>query len=155
MKVLSILFLLLFSWNSQASDFALSVQNSMMTGSGAYGDVSMGIIEPFSPQTFCNSFSAPNTCSVVNNNRDLNVTLSFGYLVEIFTTGSIDISFSADNGLNNTVGQFQNLTLPSNIYNAGDQTTGSMDVSFQIPMFGPNSNSDYGLLLTIDVVYNP
>ncbi len=155
MKVWVILFLTLFSSSLFAQDFKLSVQNSMMTGSGNTGALDMGVIQPFSPQDFCNNFSSPNTCSVINNNKTLSINLSFGYLVEIFTTGNIDISFSADNGLNNTVTPFQNLSLPSSIFSAGDQTTGSMDISFEIPMFGPNSGAEYGMLLLIDVVYNP
>lgn len=155
-KILVLLFIGFSTHLAHAQNVLINVSNSMLTStSTAAGYIDLGTFDPFDPEFNCNSFTSPNTCSA--NGRDpVSVTLSFDYDIEINSGSSgIDLNFSADNGLGGSVGSFTNLSLPSGLYNLQNTATGSFDVSFDIPLFGPQSQYQYGMDIVIDVTVNP
>jgi hypothetical protein len=154
-KLLSIIF---FSFLCQQVNAAslVSVSNNMMTSTGEFGSLSLGTFDPFNPEINCNTFSAPNTCTA--NGRDpVNISLVFNYNVSLdaLTGSSIDLFFTVNNGLGGATGEFINVVPPSNIFFLQDGSVGSFDLSFDIPLFGPQSRYEYGLDLEIQVTINP
>lgn len=154
MRFLVTLFLLIS--NLAHADVIVTIENSMMTSySPSAGGIDLGTFDPFDPAFNCNSFISPNTCTV--NGRDLvDINLVFNYSVVVTSgSGSADLSFSVNNGMGGTTGQFTNVSLPSPIFNIMNQGVGVADVSFSIPLFGPQSQINYGMDIILDVTINP
>lgn len=156
MRLFFLIFCLL-NLNIAKADILISVENSMLLGTGTTGAAGLGTFDPFNPQANCNNFISPNTCNPVNRNQ-VNINLVFFY--EITLTGAdasstVDLNFLVDNGLGGTTGLFTNVLPPASLFNLANQATGSFDLGFAIPLFGPNSQSNYGMSLIIEVTLNP
>jgi len=156
MKLFFLIFFL-FSINIAKADILISVDNSMLIGTGTTGTTGLGTFDPFNPQANCNNFISPNSCNPVNRNQ-VDVNLVFFYEIALTGTDSsstVDLSFMVDNGLGGTSGLFTNVLPPASLFNLDNQATGSFDLGFSIPLFGPNSQSNYGMSLIIEVTLNP
>lgn len=153
---LGLLLILLYSSYCFGADVTVSIENSMMTAvSSNSGSLDLGTFDPFNPQVNCNGFIAPNSC-VVDGRDNVDISLSFNYDVEIISgASSVDLAFSVDNGLSGTTGSFTNMTTPSPLFNLLNNSSGTAQLDFTIPLFGPNSRSEYGMNLIIDVTINP
>lgn len=155
MKKIFIIWLLLGSISAKA-DSLVSVSNNMMNNqTGVMGTLDLGTFNPFDPDLNCSTYSAPNTCTA--NGRDpVNISLSFGYDISLDTLdgSSIDLVFNVDNGVGGA-GGFANVNPPDNIYGLTDGNSGSFDLSFDVPLFGPNSYYDYSLDLVVNITINP
>lgn len=155
-KIFTLFLFLGFCQISQAATL-ISVSNNMMTSpNGQLGVLDMGTFDPFNPGSNCNTFSAPNTC-IPNGREPIKISLSFNYSVALdaLTGSSVDLFFNVNNGYGGSTGEFINLVPPANVFSLHDGNIGSFDLSFDIPLFGPDSHYDYGLDLTIDVTINP
>lgn len=155
MKFIALL-ILLMTQSALAADVLVTIDNSMMVPtSTSSGFIDLGTFDPFNPGVNCEEYISPNTCTP-NGRDNVDIQLTFAYEVEILSgASSIDLTFSVDNGVGGSTGLFTNVSNPSPIFNLINNSAGTSELAFTIPLFGPMSRSDYGLNLTIDVTINP
>lgn len=153
-KFLAFLLFLTFCQSSYAAPL-LTVSNNMITGSGTFGVINLGTFDPFYPAANCSTYVAPNSCTA-NGRNPVKIKLIFNYAVslETLTGSSLDLHFTVNNGTDGA-GEVINLTTPANIYSLHDGAIGSFDLNFDLPLFGPTSQSEYGVSLIVDVTVNP
>ncbi len=146
------IFILIFLISSSVfANITVSISNPMMNGINNIGDISIGPIDPFNPQATCNSFIAPNTCSVLSRDA-MRVNLNFNYLI-LTSSNTVSLSFDVVNPVNSN--SFLNISIPSDLLYLNNNSSGNFNLGFDIPLFGPDSYASYDLTLLVDVVLDP
>lgn len=143
--------MLLFLPSLASADFVFTVSNAMMnqtTPSSA--EIALVGIDPYNPSAHCASFQAPSTCSVDGNMIEWNMV--FDYSLSMTGGGSIDVSFLEHDNIGN-MGNFTVLSTPNPINGLTDGMTGTFEYSLSFPYF--SSYKEYGLLIEVDITFNP
>lgn len=149
-------FILLFTLNFVAygaPSYTFSIENPMIIETSASrGDINLGNFNSFNPNETCSTlYVAPNTC-IVQNRNTVRIGLFFNYEVLISELSSIDITFDFEEP---DIGELvQNIQLPSPLSEQTNNSSGVINLEFDITLFGNNAHKEQGLSLTIEVTPN-
>lgn len=149
-----ILILLLLPASSWAG-VSINLSNSMLMPLGpGNGIIGLDSINGFEPAQTCNKFIPPNTCQVLSG-KGLSVNFLFNYSVKLTSDiSSVELSFVPEQ-VEFGKGQFKNILINPTTIVATNNYNGSVNVSFEIPLFGPESSNSYDMGLQVLVIVNP